>query len=692
MVKAQDFVICEVKDGPTAECIDRQPIKRRSVPPEDDVNPQLEVESVAIEGDWTSVTFLRYSSELDSQDYDVLEDINADRFTDIIYAYREGKGLGQHPNTNRGASSVHFGTATTTEVCEDDMDFYLLHGCLMLFSWMILAPLGIYFARYHKGDEILGQAWHQRHAEVMIVASETVLPLSITAIFSTSGDHSSEHAIWGIYLIVAVATQVLSGWLRVKALEGRYCNFSLLNQMNKHLHIWAGRFAYLAGVVQCYRGVELVSSADRLLFSTLDIDIEFASFGLVRTYFFPLWFGFLVVAFAFYETRKQMRRFSRKGAASVLGLMDVVNNDFVSEDGEEGVSRVLARKKRLRMYTWDEFNYKVLNGQCWVVVDGTIVDVSTFASRHPGGQRLIVNAIGTDVTHEVIGRVDSSVGKALSVPFTPHVHTEVALSKMTDMAVGYIDEDDRVNESVKVVSSGKNTMDATRRKVGGGLFKANAAIAPSAATGMIGGALVRIVQPGEKGGDRRTHDHACHSHQTIDLGVTGGGGGYSFQLIPAQVAATRAMASSSVKRENRKAFYVCPLLLWHRMDTGADRAVYMFVFSCPGEAQNLARAISGVCHVEMRIPRRGGESLVQRSYNAYAVRVLDASPGTAAAISARHTLNGVPKIVVPARDMEEGEGSDGDLCVEMRIRLYDDGAMSKLLKRLATVSAEAVAL
>ena len=44
--------------------------------------------------------------------------------------------------------------------------------------------------------------------------------------------------------------------------------------MNKHLHIWAGRFAYLAGVVQCYRGVELVSSGDSLLFSTLDIDIK----------------------------------------------------------------------------------------------------------------------------------------------------------------------------------------------------------------------------------------------------------------------------------------------------------------------------------------------------------------------------------------------------------------------------------
>lgn len=42
-------------------------ICRRMVPPEDDSNPNLEVESVIIDGDWTSVTFLRYSSKLDHQ-------------------------------------------------------------------------------------------------------------------------------------------------------------------------------------------------------------------------------------------------------------------------------------------------------------------------------------------------------------------------------------------------------------------------------------------------------------------------------------------------------------------------------------------------------------------------------------------------------------------------------------------------
>lgn len=47
-----------------------------------------------------------------------------------------------------------------------------------------------------------------------------------------------------------------------------------IRQRTKYFHIWAGRVAFLAGAVQCYRGVELVSSADTLIFSALDIDIE----------------------------------------------------------------------------------------------------------------------------------------------------------------------------------------------------------------------------------------------------------------------------------------------------------------------------------------------------------------------------------------------------------------------------------
>ena len=61
--------------------------------------------------------------------------------------------------------------------------------------------------------------------------------------------------------------------------------------------------------------------------------------------------------------------------------------------------------------------------------------------------------------------------------------------------------------------------------------------------------------------------------------------------------------------------------------------------------------------------------MVQRSYSAYAVRV--------------QGEEGTKRRVVPAGDTDEG-----DLCIEMRIRLYPDGLMSNLLLQLIKVRNE----
>lgn len=54
--------------------------------------------------------------------------------------------------------------------------------------------------------------------------------------------------------------------------QGRVALHPLSPQVNKHMHIYAGWIAYVAGVVQCYRGLELVSGAEELLFSAAEID------------------------------------------------------------------------------------------------------------------------------------------------------------------------------------------------------------------------------------------------------------------------------------------------------------------------------------------------------------------------------------------------------------------------------------
>ncbi|CAM9296462.1 unnamed protein product, partial [Choristocarpus tenellus] len=85
------------------------------------------------------------------------------------------------------------------------------------------------------------------------------------------------------------------------------------------------------------------------------------------------------------------------------------------------MSCLVPRTEAFPIYTTSEFNEKVLNGRRWVIVDGAVLDVSRFAQRHPGGAKLILNMVGTDVTKEIMGET-TSVGK--SELFSPHEHTQ----------------------------------------------------------------------------------------------------------------------------------------------------------------------------------------------------------------------------------------------------------------------------
>lgn len=75
------------------------------------------------------------------------QDIENEADTFVIYSFKKGEAVGQHPNTNRGVATMNFVTGDVDALCEETTSFISLHGALMLIAWMIIAPLGIYFAR-----------------------------------------------------------------------------------------------------------------------------------------------------------------------------------------------------------------------------------------------------------------------------------------------------------------------------------------------------------------------------------------------------------------------------------------------------------------------------------------------------------------------------------------------------------------
>ncbi|CAM9198778.1 unnamed protein product [Choristocarpus tenellus] len=688
MTTAKDYVICEVKNSEDSECIDRSSVSSREVPGIDlEGDPYLRVSGTSIVGDWTGISFDRSTEGDDDSDYNLLSDIDAGVDTNIIVAWRSGSGIGQHPNSQRLIASLNFATGEARLSCDDDTEYYALHGALLLIAWLILVPLGFYFVRYRKGSEIRGTPWYEAHAEAMIIASEAVIPLGVTAIAASSGGgHNSPHAHLGYFMISAVVLQLFTGWLRTRALEAKNANFSIFHRVNKYVHIWSGRAAILAGFVQCGRGLSLVSAEDSLIFEAVDLGFELGSFGLVQRLIFPIWMGFLAFLFLIFEIRKQMQKYHRKGKTS-CGCMNPNYSPNESQNSM-GMDRLMPRTDEVPIYTTTEFNEKVLNGRRWIIVDGAVIDVSSFAQRHPGGARLILNAVGTDVTSEILGEQDSLGNMGL---FPPNRHSEEAIEILKTLVVGYMDEDDMLEEEEKEESDRSEVpmmMPSDMRSAAlvrlsysllailmyrlyfrplskkGSFFNDFFSLYPGG--GVHGRNMDHLASTARRLNILATiHHHLAKKRSThpTSTNFDGTNAANESKLMDTTLAEHDPLPRKTSNKRILNLFHICPLLMRVRVDK-SNRPVYSYIFSCPGKAQALVEAVRGVCYFNMRITRASGQ-VVQRSYNAFAVRV-------------QHGRGGESGKVAHASETEEGE-----LCVEMRIRLYADGSMSNLLEKLA---------
>ena len=97
---------------------------------------------------------------------------------------------------------------------------------------------------------------------------------------------------------------------------------------------------------------------------------QLGSFGWVKNYLFPVWFMVVGGIFLVLETRKQARRFFSKGAASVCGVMSIVN-EFHNDSVHKVDGRLIPRTMDLPAYSVPAFNDKVNEVTNVCSVDGT---------------------------------------------------------------------------------------------------------------------------------------------------------------------------------------------------------------------------------------------------------------------------------------------------------------------------------
>lgn len=84
-----------------------------------------------------------------------------------------------------------------------------------------------------------------------------------------------------------------------------------------------------------------------------------------------------------------------------------VNDDDESEDDEEAEVKQnteQATPQASGTYTSAQVATHTVETDCWASVDGNVYDLTSWVSRHPGGNKAIISLCGTDATARFEGK------------------------------------------------------------------------------------------------------------------------------------------------------------------------------------------------------------------------------------------------------------------------------------------------
>ena len=119
-----------------------------------------------------------------------------------------------------------------------------------------------------------------------------------------------------------------------------------------------------------------------LEFSSFPLGYNLEIFGFIQTYIFFPYLGVVVVTFIIAEARRY-RLNSGSHATKLQGILE--GKHTIWEDDAD---------KFLDKMTMDAFMESTKLGTMLCIVDGYVLDISSFVESHPGGQHLLRYAAG----------------------------------------------------------------------------------------------------------------------------------------------------------------------------------------------------------------------------------------------------------------------------------------------------------
>jgi NAD(P)H-flavin reductase len=326
--------------------------------------------------------------------------------TKMIYAYGNDYVF-QYHGPMRGSLTVDFAGGSSSLFPKSTNAMRMYHGIIMLINYLILFPIGIFFAGFWHDLH----NWLNYHHVIMTIVTMQSTSAAIGMILSLlpSSNPFRVHRLLGfVQLLLLVGNYSLGTLMRLYP--------TLFHEQRKRtVHKWWGYATFVVGLYNCYFGI-----------------VEFSPNDYPLRYIFA---SLLVIVFL-----------------TFVGAQ-LYSNRFLDH------SLAKPRDSRLPIFSWDEYLEHVHRGEKWVVISDSIHDLSSFIDSHPGGRTLLESVIGTDATDQYGVRQQKSNRynwgnlmipfnhRVLEIPNIMHQHSRYANFKLGTLIVGYIQDTETTDRS-----------------------------------------------------------------------------------------------------------------------------------------------------------------------------------------------------------------------------------------------------
>jgi len=194
---------------------DRANIASKAGPQVDDAQQDIEDARFEEEDGQTTMVFTRKFNTGDAEDFV----IPASGDVDIIWAFGDVDGSSLKRHADRGGLKLNLDSGDA-EATADKTAAKRAHGVLMFIAWGLLAPLGVYFARFGKDykKQTKGFWFHYVHKPAMIsVVVIGVIAFVVALTFVSEGSSSSTrtiHAVVGFITMFLAIMQPINAAFR----------------------------------------------------------------------------------------------------------------------------------------------------------------------------------------------------------------------------------------------------------------------------------------------------------------------------------------------------------------------------------------------------------------------------------------------------------------------------------------------